>query len=752
MSALLVGGASTFVSCKDYDGDQAAVTNAELDVLRKYVNENCPKLEEAIKALQTAVGENKGNIGTINGKLDGITTDITKLQEDLTALKEQVDGITPGGGCDCGDLVERVSKLEEMKATVTALAELLDSKDALVKLAEMQSTWGEDFKNVVVRSELANYVSWEDIQNSVWPNAEAMFEKKADMQKDVKAIIDSITKANAENFTTYADLVAAFDKVPAKLQEIDNQLILLTGFIDNLQVQLNEMVTGVNVDMVWNPYFGMINTPFGLNSNVIVGFVGDEIPAEDLAEFGVEGAKDHNGLATSGIGGKIFFTINPSNVDAKGLKFNLVGRDGTEAPGFQLSPIVKDYTKVTTIPTRAGAVNGYVAEVAITDGDKALINVNKDELKDVAKNVLGKLKGQNSLNIMDAVKAIYNTAANAVPQYYALQTEYDYTDYNGVPNTKAYVSDYNIAAVTVKPLSYETLKGKGYTFKSIPQLQEILGIDLADYRFEWKDIEDIEDMEQDITLQIPDANSVTIDGSKINPKFMFDNGKLEVVTKIDKVTDPVTGAITDVTVGDTEVKVLDGFVKISDMDLGNAKVAIGTKDTTITVTVKMDKFNSMIHDINGQVGGMLGKVDGIVDQIQNGFDKVNSGVIARLNKVIAKVNKITENPNALLQPVMFYSDANGAGRMSESEYVPTRFNLNGQSEGSIILAPTSYTAEMLAPAYIKSIKVIDGTGASVEKDGKLYKFTAKAGKYTIEYKAMDYYGAIRTKKCYVEVK
>ena len=40
MSALLVGGASTFVSCKDYDGDQAAVQIANLQWLRDKVTAN----------------------------------------------------------------------------------------------------------------------------------------------------------------------------------------------------------------------------------------------------------------------------------------------------------------------------------------------------------------------------------------------------------------------------------------------------------------------------------------------------------------------------------------------------------------------------------------------------------------------------------------------------------------------------------------------------------------------------------------
>ena len=74
-----------------------------------------------------------------------------------------------------------------------------------------------------------------------------------------------------------------------------------------------------------------------------------------------------------------------------------------------------------------------------------------------------------------------------------------------------------------------------------------------------------------------------------------------------------------------------------------------------------------------------------------------------------------------------------------------------------MLAPISYNADLLAPAFKKCVTV-EGEGASVDVDGvfdggtKKVVFTAKPGKYTITYNAMDYYGITRTKKYYVEVK
>ena len=48
MSALLVGGASTFVSCKDYDGDQAAELNAKVGSLKEIVDQQKELLEQLV--------------------------------------------------------------------------------------------------------------------------------------------------------------------------------------------------------------------------------------------------------------------------------------------------------------------------------------------------------------------------------------------------------------------------------------------------------------------------------------------------------------------------------------------------------------------------------------------------------------------------------------------------------------------------------------------------------------------------------
>ena len=682
MSALLVGGASTFVSCKDYDGDQAAVQNAELAKLQDVVKTNKEKLDEAIAGKQDKLS-------------DAILADLAKLNE------------TIGKANSADEWVKANSELNRLTASVTALATLAQDQATLSKLAAMTETWGQDFSNVVLRDELAAYLTKEELQQA-WPSIQAMFEKKEDMHKDVEAIIDSITAANAENFTTYAGLVAAFDKVPAKLQEIDAQLTKLLAWNENIQYTLDNLVTGVNVDMVVNPFFGTLNTPFGIKSTTLVGFVGGEIEKKNFNGVNV------GGLATSLDGGKVYLTVNPNDIDATGLTFALVGRDGNEAPGYKLGALTKDYTKVTTVPTRA-AVNGYVADAGILDGRAAQVTVPTEDLKNVAKNVLGKLRGQEALDITNAVRTIYSTFANAIPQYYALQAEYNTKDAKGNIVKKAYTSDYNIAAVTVKPLAYTTnigVVGEKVNIPQIPSLQQWLNANITNISYSPIDPNSIED----VTVHIENAKNVEVKYEGQNP-----NGT---------VTFTPNSGTGDITMD---------FSKIS------------VTGETLDVTVELDDLRDVVEKLNAQVENMVGDVNKLFDKAESLAGRFDN-IASKVNTVISAANKFIDNANQYLQPIMLGVANDGAFRLSEVKEIPTVVKANG--ENAIILAPTSYTLELLAPAYKKSVKVNDTELNGEDLDGatKTIAATLKAGKNTIEYSVMDFYGNVVDKKYYIEVK
>ena len=780
MSALLVGGASTFVSCKDYDGDQAAATNATV----KGLSDEIQKQIAALEALKADINSKLALKADQSG-VDGLSTKVSaleqKIDDAIANLQAQIDNIQPGGGCSC-DLTELLATqayVNSVKSTIDALvgkdlatkedleglltaadlegyltaadiegfltaADLKDLQDAVNNVPDLI---GAATKDMLTKADLADYVTKDAVDTKIDTKLENYVSKDNFAGQMIQSLNDALAGAGLENVTNVYDLFKYIDEIAKQRADIDSLSSVcadLVGQYAMLNDRIEGLVTGVNVDMIDNPIYGTLNTPFGLKSYVLAGFVGGEIPTTNFCGETVKG------LAHSGNGGSVYLTVNPSNINAEGWNIGmLVGRDGSYAPGYGPLVLSADNTPVTTRATNG--LGGYVATPELVDPASAKINIDREALTEVAKNVLGTIRRQESFNIKNAASTIYNSFANAIDQYYAINVKY------GENGEYSYTSPYDIAAVTVKPLSYETLKGKSATIPSIPQIEDVLGINLAEYKFNWDNIKDVEDMEQSITLQIPDADNITIDGSKINPDIAIDESKISVEVKVDKVwNDKAEEEIID-TVYVKQIIVGQGFVKIKDMDLDNAVVSIGKKDTTIYVTVKMDQFNEMIHNINSQVGGMLDTVNDLVDKAQGGLDKINNSVIARLNKVISKVNRIANNPNAVLQPVMLYSDANGAGRLSESALAPTRFNLNGKSEGSIELAPISYNADLLAPAYKKCVTV-EGEGGSVDVDGvfdggtKKVVFTAKPGKYTITYNAMDYYGITRTKKYYVEVK
>ena len=749
MSALLVGGASTFVSCKDYDGDQAAVTNANVKGLSD-------KLQEQIAALEALEADINAKL---SGKADQSVVDALNLKVDnaIAGLQNQIDAIK---SCECLSL----DQLKEIFATQAFVNDINDKLNGLLAkdlvtsdqlkdwlteediktlradMNALNTLFGENLKNAVTKADLADYAKSADLAKYALATDLNSYLKTENFSGQLVSTLNTLLGSSGlQNITNVYELFAQIDKTVAmndSIQKLASQCALLAGQYSLLNDKIDSLVTGVNVDMVKNPIYGTLNTPFGLKSYVLAGFVGDEIKNTPFyQENGVwQTINSEEKVAASANGGSVYLTVNPSTINAEGWNIGrLVGRDGTVAPGYGELVLAADNTPVTTRATNN--LGGYVATAVFDNPAAAKINVNKDELTDVAKNVLGALRREESLNITNAVGTIYKTFANAIDQYYGINVKY------GKDGKQSYTSSYDIAAVTIKPLSYNTLDGKGYEIKSIPQLEDFLGISVDDIRnnFIWSPIEVDSDMDTEITITLPDPDSFKIEGTVPTPNASITTGDAHVDENGNVVWDQ------------------DPKVTIGDIDISAIKVKYDTKEKTYHAVVTILELQRIVNQINDQVGGMMDDVNDLLDKVQGGFDKINNSVIARLNKVIAKANKILDNPNALLQPVMLYNDANGSGRLSESPIAPTRFNLNGKSEGAITLVATSYTGEMLAPAWKKHI-CVEGEGASVNVSGvidgaqKIITLTAKPGKYTINYDAIDFYGKVRNKKYYVEVK
>ena len=177
----------------------------------------------------------------------------------------------------------------------------------------------------------------------------------------------------------------------------------------------------------------------------------------------------------------------------------------------------------------------------------------------------------------------------------------------------------------------------------------------------------------------------------------------------------------------------------------------------------MDEFNKIIANINSQVGNMIGNVNGIVDKVQNYADIIDGKYIAGINKFIQKFENLLRKSNSLLQPAMFYVTSNGSwNQLARESEGASYLKLQGGKASTVFVA-SSYTGEILAPAYKKYVHVTKApegahvTGVNLNKviDGNLHKigFEAdKEGTYEITYEAVDYSGVKAAKKTfYVKV-
>ena len=744
----------------------------------------------------------------ING--DGQTNGIAKQLDDL---KEQLAGMTEGWTGNIKDISDdaakalalakedsiRLDAIEDRLNNLTDYSQdINDIKSQLNLLNGNYDTLKGDVDNMkgditTLKGDVAQAK-----QDAADAKAEAtrLFNEAKDLIEEAKnkAIEDAKTYTDEQLELTKGELEAAYKEADAALEgKISALSTELKGLLNQLSDALYKLVTGVVIQGTENPVTGGINTPFDISTNLLAAYYGynktgvnvnfpigsnnsgyascyvrpDEakgftplIAPEKIAE-----ANDlmmyENSLTYGGNAGKLYVTVNPSSADMSGLKFNLVDTQDNPAAGYDDFTLRKCNDKLMTFGwTRAAEENGfYVANANVNNPQAAKPDIDLGALKNVAKNVLDKISnpGNTRLDIVDGVTTIYKQINNKLVAY-GVKIPGKYTDANGVEHARNIYSQYKLAATAIKPLSFATLKdGLNRSIPMIPTL-ESKGISINMDDFTWKDIEEMDSIEVEIKLdEYPDIDNIKIDGTAV-PDVDITQPEVEV----EKIYDD-KGVLIDV-----RVTVKDAEVEIGDIDFSQVNVTIGTKTETLKVKVPMDQFNEIIRDLNDQVGGMLGNVTDMVDKVNNAISTVDS-YINKVNSFIKKLNNKLRNPNALLQITMFYETADGSYAQLnavKSKALASRMKLGGKSEGAILLIPSSYTAEMFAPALKKYIAVTSAPSAAAQEyankglnmnqviDGRCHNVVFQAnqkGLYEIAYSAVDFHGFITTRKFYITV-
>lgn len=642
-SALLVGGASTFVSCTDHESDSAYDTSvsqiAKLTELNKWLGE----LKETNPDLASAIDARiQANMDVIK---DGVYADKERFEaaiqgsEAYKNLKGDVEGVD-----------SRVSALERLRLTDSIAA---------------------------------------------------------------KKITDAL----------------------------NHRLDYVSGSLNSaLNTLLEQKLDGITVNATENPVTGYWNASFtGLNLKLASSFYG--VAAEGNEDWDV---KANQVLGKGGNAGYLYVSLNPTEIDPSLVKVELVNSQGEPAKGFKLGDI-DNTDKVLTFGTKAATVsaNGfYQVPVIASDPQNDGVEFDKGALAAAAKNVLNELRNpkENDLDLSLIASALYKN----IPVLTAYGVKAEYYLYN--PDTKNLelkktvkhaVSDYDIAAFAVKPVSFNFLKDNATLDKlsdwavenfRLPSLSSKLDkvIDALNVEISY----DKADEFYTYSVITPnglfcqqEGNDVVIYGQGTN----IDNGQL-----VDGELYRIKNATVEkkfVSTGGTATE----FVFV-----------IKTKDSTIA---------DLLASANKQIAGKLQPIKDVLSNVNAKWENV----IAKVNPLLQKVSSKIGSANKLLQPTILYVDQNGNPNTLST--IGGRLGTRFVGTGATTLYATSWTAELLAPAYKKSISVeavkdenkdgaevtlTDGTTSAAKPfNGSINKviFNAKkSGEYIIHYKAIDYSG------------
>ena len=668
-SALLVGGASTFVSCTDHESDSAYNTSV---------------------SLADAIAKQK--------------SDLTKLNEWLGELKTQKPSLA--------DAIDA-----RIKANKQAIEELM---------AE-------------------NFVTYGKLNASI---------EASEAYQGLKSEIAAVEELRAKDSLAFATMDSTLQ---AKIDTLGTQVNSIEEMQDKMKTALdylvNKNLSNIAINATENPVTGYWNAAFlGSQLNLISSFYG--VPAAPDCDE-VWGIKANHVIGKNGNAGYIYVSLNPTELDPSLVQVELVNSQGEPAKGFKLGKIENTDKVLTYGYTRATSKNGfYQIPVIASDPQNDDFALDKGSLKEAAKTVLGELKDRkgNDLDLSKIAAALYkNNLNNKLTAYTVKATYYLYDAEKGEMVKKTQVAPaYNLAAFAIKPVSFNFLKDNA-------NLDKLSGWAVENFRLPSLSTK-LEKIAKalDIKISYDKADEFyTYTFIASNTIYCEQVGNDVVIYNDAKVAWDASGR--DYKVIDRghvyktlENSTLETQVFAEDYDgVGERIYSIKTKDTTIA---------DLLASANEQIANKLQPVKNVLSNVNSKWENV----IAKVNPLLKKVSSKIGSANKMLQPTILYLDQNGNPNTLST--IGGRLGTRFVGTGATTLYATSWTAELLAPAYKKSISVLekgatvtltDGTSAAEPFAGSVNKviFNAtKAGTYTIVYKAVDYSGIEVEKTFHVIVK
>lgn len=817
MGLVVVG---TFGSCKDYEEDS-------IEDLRGYQSQQLKKANEKLKADLMAIIE----------KIKSCDCDDTEVMNRVQALENQLEALDLGertlkdqilAALDLNaatDVMEQLKKklgINEIIEDINNLKAIDFSGDFNDINKRIDSLASTTFNDSVRLNGINNALSGdlEHLRDSVKNLCDSVNNLRADLialDKSAQEYTDTVVaKAVAELDDTInvridklkqaletadsnlqsqiTDLKDSIDVVAANVSALNTRVDSLESRIGKVETTLANLVTGILVQGTENPVFGSFALPLDMRSNVLMTYYGENtvnvrdytFPAigTDFSDAASDVTRENSFTEDEfalldltnkvmpisdsetlfdkekGNAGTLYLTINPNTVNFSKLPVSLVNSWDVES-GIKLEPLEKSGKKLTFGYTRSAADNGFYAAKATLDIDsidKVKVNIEPG-LKSEMKEVLEALQDRNlsSINFTDLAGVIYKQF-NGILDANAVKTTW--TDGNDAKHSV--YSEYNIAATAFKPLSYTFLQDNNH---KLPTISEIDDIDLGDFNVNLK--------LDTIHIDLSTETSLKFDSIK------FDTDSIYVVVNTVKKGDNGDFVETTDTVN---VEGLGDFIDELNKTVGGWSQEVNNELSNQLETIEREinaQLKDMIDDMNTQLGDvneLVDEMNGIEDQVNSYVDKVNS-YISRVNSYINKINHYIKHANDYLQVTMLFEKEDGSlSQVSNSKGVgASRIPVNKET----VLYLTSYTGELVVPAYKKFVAVTDimrstiDTGTSV-KNGSIptatlyeanrlesfnkvlpgstraVKFKAnQKGLYEIKYSALDYSGHTSTRTFYI---
>lgn len=694
-SALLVGGASTFVSCTDHESDSAYNTSI---------------------SLADAIAKQKAELTDLNNELAKKVDKVTDAQEKL-ALSNRID--------------ENKRLIDDLGAKFGNYANL----DAAVAASKAYTD--------------AKVTDAKDVLN----------QKIEQLRGDDETAREQLKAALMEKITANGEAISNEEEARKQLQ--DNYDMAFDFLI-------NKNLNSIAINATENPVLGYFNAAFvGSQLNLASSFYGTAVqPSPDL---GVE----VNEFLNDGNAGEIYVSLNPTEIDPRCItSLKLVDSQGNEAKGFELGQLQNTSRVLTYGFTKAASVssNGFYAiPVKAVDPANDDFSLNKGELKEAAKNVLAKLQNpkETSLNLSQIATALYSSVNNQLKAY-TVKAEY----YLWNPETmelvkkSAVAPTYNMAAFAVKPLSYNTLKDN----------QSLKNLGLALDKYMLPTLSDkLGKFMNALDFQIKNENGTQIKMySMLSSKNVaaYENGKDVILVNTatgDKFTLPNTKIAKDMSGLSIDQNVLrkeygsyidpEGNIYNYWYWVRNDYEATYNNERMYVFESTDNTIDELIASINNQIGT---KLQPVKDAITNAATKWDNA-ITPVNNLLHKINAHISDVNQLLQPTLLYKSTK-TNSWNTLSTLKGKLGTRMTGTGSTVLVATSWTGELLAPAYKKRVYVKEPganvtlmdtkTSAKTPFSGSTQKvlFTAeKTGPYTIVYEAVDYSGVTAKKEYHITV-